>query len=130
MVNRNLTYSLIDANISKKKKTNVTYENLLKKVDEETVTFFNNETDYSNMDGYIALELDYNENYTKKDLEKIAEYYNISKRKKRKADLVEEIVLFELDPVNFEITNRRKTMWFYMEEIMNDNYLSKFLIFN
>ena len=130
MVNRNLTYSLIDANISEKKQTNVTYENLLKKVDEETVTFFNNETDYSNMDGYIALELDYNENYTKKDLEKIAEYYNISKRKKRKADLVEEIVLFELDPVNFEITNRRKTMWFYMEEIMNDNYLSKFLIFN
>jgi len=130
MVNRNLTYSLIDANISEKKETNVTYENLLKKVDEETVTFFNNETDYTNMDGYIALELDYNENYTKKDLEKIAEYYSISKRKKRKADLVEEIVLFELDPVNFEITNRRKTMWFYMEEIMNDNYLSKFLIFN
>ena len=130
MVNRNLTYSLIDANISEKKETNVTYENLLKKVDEETVTFFNNETDYSNMDGYIALELDYNENYTKKDLEKIAEYYSISKRKKRKADLVEEIVLFELDPVNFDITNRRKTMWFYMEEIMNDNYLSKFLIFN
>lgn len=130
MVNRNLTYSLIDANISEKKETNVTYENLLKKVDKETVTFFNNETDYSNMDGYIALELDYNENYTKKDLEKIAEYYSISKRKKKKADLVEEIVLFELDPVNFEITNRRKTMWFYMEEIMNDNYLSKFLIFN
>jgi len=130
MVNRNLTYSLIDANISEKKETNVTYENLLKKVDEETVTFFNDDTDYSNMDGYIALELDYNENYTKKQLEKIAKYYDISKRKKKKIDLVEEIVLFELDPVNFEITNRRKTMWFYMEEIMNDNYLSKFLIFN
>ena len=82
------------------------------------------------MDGYIALELDYNENYNKKDLEKIADYYSISKRKKRKADLVQDIVLFELDPINSDITNRRKTMWFYLQEIMNDNYLSKFLIFN
>ena len=129
MQKKNLSYSLVDANISEKKETNVTYENLVKKVDDETNDFFNNE-DYSNMDSYVALELDYNENYNKKDLEKIADYYSISKRKKRKAELVQDIVLFELDPLNSDITNRRKTMWFYMEEIMNDNYLSKFLIFN
>jgi len=123
-----LSYSLIDANISEKKETNVTYENLIEKVDNETSNFLNE--DFANMDGYIALELDYNENYNKKDLEKIADYYSISKRKKRKADLVQDIVLFELDPINSDITNRRKTMWFYLQEIMNDNYLSKFLIFN
>jgi len=128
MPQKNLSYSLVDANISEKKETNITYENLVEKVDSETINFFNE--DYTNMDGYIALEMDYSENYNKKDLEKIAEYYSISKRKKRKADLVQDIVLFELDPLNSDITNRRKTMWFYMEEIMNDNYLSKFLIFN
>ncbi len=128
MQQKNLSYSLIDANISEKKETNVTYENLVEKVDNETSNFLNE--DFSNMDGYIALELDYNENYNKKELEKIADYYSISKRKKRKADLVQDIVLFELDPMNSDITNRRKTMWFYLQEIMNDNYLSKFLIFN
>lgn len=128
MQQKNLSYSLIDANISEKKETNVTYENLVEKVDNETSIFLND--DFENMDGYIALELDYNENYNKKELEKIADYYSISKRKKRKADLVQDIVLFELDPTNSDITNRRKTLWFYLQEIMNDNYLSKFLIFN
>ena len=128
MQQKNLSYFLIDANISEKKETNVTYENLIEKVDNETSDFLTE--DFTNMDGYIALELDYNENYNKKELEKIADYYSISKRKKRKADLVQDIVLFELDPINSDITNRRKTMWFYLQEIMNDNYLSKFLIFN
>ena len=128
MQQKNLSYSLIDANISEKQETNVTYENLVEKVDNETSDFLNE--DYTNLDGYIALELDYNENYNKKELEKIADYYSISKRKKRKADLVQDIVLFELDPINSDITNRRKTMWFYLQEIMNDNYLSKFIIFN
>ena len=109
MQKKNLSYSLVDANISEKKETNVTYENLVKKVDDETNDFFNNE-DYSNMDSYVALELDYNENYNKKDLEKIADYYSISKRKKRKAELVQDIVLFELDPLNSDITNRRKKL--------------------
>ena len=36
------------------------------------------------MDDYVASELNYNENYTKKQLELIADYYNISKRKKKK----------------------------------------------
>ena len=80
------------------------------------------------MDDYIAAELDFNENYTKKQLEKIADYYQISKRKKRKQELIEEIVIFEKDISNYNITERRKTLWFYMSEIKNDNYLSKFLI--
>ena len=36
------------------------------------------------LDDYVASELDYNENYTKKQLELIADYYEISKRKKRR----------------------------------------------
>ena len=33
--------------------------------------------------------------YTKKQLDRIADYYQIPKRKKKKAELVEEIVIFE-----------------------------------
>ena len=37
-----------------------------------------------NMDDYIALEIDYQTNYLKKDFERIADYYEISKRKKKR----------------------------------------------
>ena len=79
-------------------------------------------------DNIIASELFYDENYTKKDLEKIADYYNISKKKKRKPQLIECIVLFEYS--NEFITNRRKNMWFYISELENDEIMSKYVIFN
>ena len=80
------------------------------------------------LDDYMAAELDYNENYTKKQLDLIAGYYEISKRKKKKVELIEEIVIFEKEPTNYDIMQRRKTLWFYIEEINNDSFLSKFLI--
>ena len=96
--------------------------------DAEKATHLDNADTNFNMDEYIALEIDYNENYKKKELERIADYYEISKRKKRKQKLIEDIVIFEKDESNKEITERRKLLWYYMEEINNDNYLSKFLI--
>lgn len=81
-------------------------------------------------DHIIATELFYNENYTKAELVKIAEYYNISKRKKRKHHLIESIVLFESNIENEFITNKRKTMWFYITELENDEIMSKYVIFN
>ena len=50
------------------------------------------------------------------------------KRKKKKGELIEELVIFEKEPENYDITQRRKTLWFYMDEINNDSFLSKFLI--
>ncbi len=91
------------------------------------------EYDYSmeamaGMDDYIASELDYQTNYIKKDLERIADYYEISKRKKRKDELIEVIVLFEKDPVNIQKVYQRKKLWSYIEEIKKDKYLRQFLI--
>ena len=76
----------------------------------------------------VALELNYSENYTKKQLDRIADYYQIPKRKKKKNELIEEIVIFEQNIANIDIAQHRKTLWYYMDEIKNDNYLSKFLI--
>jgi len=91
------------------------------------------EYDYSNdamagMDDYIASELDYQTNYIKKELERIADYYELSKRKKRKDELIEDIVIYEKDPVNVEKVYQRKKMWRYIEEIKKDKYLRQFLI--
>ena len=131
MSSKNLSFSLIDSNIEEKKQTEVTYDSLVSLVNEQTANLPADEWNVEEgltLDDYVASEIDYNENYTKKQLELIADYYEISKRKKKKAELIEEIVIFEKEPSNYDITQRRKTLWFYMEEINNDSFLSKFLI--
>ena len=129
---KNLKYSLEDANID----SNVCYEDILDKVNEESenceIPIDDNCYEYGMddmyLDQYLTLQVDYNENYKKKELEIIMDYYGLSKRKKRKDELIQDIIIFENSEQNQEIVNRRKTLWYYMEEIKNDNYLSKFLI--
>jgi len=116
--------------IQKKDSAKVTYEELLANVN-STVEHLPSDSDTEiglMMSDYVAQELNYNENYTLKQLYRIAEYYDISKRKKKKIQLIEEIVVFENQPENCEIVNRRATLWSYIEEIKQDKYLSKFLI--
>ena len=80
-----------------------------------------------NMDNYIALELDYNMNYTVEELKHISKYYKISIRKKKKCDLATDIVIYELDPENDDTVYRRKYLWDCINSIKEDKYLSKFL---
>ena len=122
-VSGNLTFSLHE--ISKESdKELVTYNDLIQQVDYMEMC--------SNvaMDDYIAQEVEYDSNYTKKELDKIAEYYEISKRKKKKQELIEDIVIFEKAPENIEVVYTRKKLWSYIEEIKADKYLSKYLIFD
>ena len=129
---KNLRYSLINADMTNKEETNVTYESLLDKVNNEAEDInqynFQDEGQMDYFDEITVNECNYSENYTKKQLELIADYYGIVKRKKKKQDLIEEIVIFEQEPANIEMTQKRKTLWFYMEEIKNDSFLQKFLI--
>ena len=124
----NIRYSLIDDSAINKKisldelKTNVCQAE--EKYNEQKQGDLEMEI-YNNI---IFEEQDYMDNYTRKELDRIADYYNISKRKKKKLQLVEEIVAFENDFLNDEIVNHRKLLWFYVEQIKCDNYLSKFLI--
>jgi|TARA_B100000674_G_C37619641_1_gene813680 hypothetical protein len=117
----NVQFLLQEECNGEKKDSDVTYEDLVKEVDLMEMSTVA-------MDDYIALEIDYQTNYIKKELERIATYYGISKRKKRKDELVEDIVIFEKDPENIEIVYRRKRLWSCIEEIKGDKYLSKFLI--
>ena len=128
----NLQYSLQE---NKKNNDQVSYEDVLQQVDtldealpDLEIEYIYEEEAILGMDDYLASELDYQTNYIKKDLEKIADYYEISKRKKRKDELVEVIVLFEKDPVNIQKVYQRKKLWKYIEEIRKDKYLRQFLI--
>ena len=132
MVEKNLKFSLEEENTQ----NGASYEEILNNVEEESKICKNPidniwgsyGMDDMYMDQFLSLEIDYNENYRKKELEKIMDYYELSKRKKRKEEIIQDIIIFESAEENQEIVNRRKTLWFYMEEIKNDNYLSKFLI--
>lgn len=119
---QNINFSLQEDCKEDSDESLVTYEDLVKEVDLMEMSSL------IGMDDYIASEVDYQTNYLKKDLERIADYYEISKRKKRKDQLIEDIVIFEKDPANIEVVFRRKKLWSYVQEIKDDKYLSKFLI--
>ena len=93
-----------------------------------TMPDFGSLWDFSNHD-WVIDEVNYKENYVKKDLERIAEYYGISKRKKKKDMLIQEIIQFEQNISNWEKTQRRKELWSYIEELKSDKYTSKFIVF-
>ena len=127
MEGKNMFFSLVDADISSKQETTVTYDDLLEQVNSKADSMSQDDVDlYSDL--YFAEVLDYKDNYTKKQLEFIAGYYDIKTRKKKKEELAEEIVIFEKAEENAGLVQRRKMMWFYIDEIANDSYLSKYLI--
>jgi len=117
----NIYYSLEEP---LEKRGKVSYNELLREVDLLELT-----SDHI-LDDYMANEINYSTNYTRKELDRIADYYEISKRKKRKDDIIQDIILFEQEPENIEIVYRRKRLWAYIKEIKDDKYLRKFLIFN
>ena len=82
----------------------------------------------SNVEEYYNLLELYDAEYTKKELIRIAEYYELSRRKKKKSELIDDIVNYEMDVINKEIVEKRKRLWSYIEEIKIDKYLSKYLI--
>tara|TARA_B100000424_G_C22942086_1_gene501290 strand:- start:1532 stop:1930 length:399 start_codon:yes stop_codon:yes gene_type:complete len=77
---------------------------------------------------FFMLEDDYMNNYTKKDLELIADYYDISKRKKKKQELVQDIIIFEQDSMNEDIVDKRKLGWYCLDTIKNDDKLKKYIL--
>ena len=80
-------------------------------------------------DSFVARQLDYQENYTMPELKKIAEYYDISIRKMRKEELVQELVIFESNPDNSETYLKRLEAWFWMKELKKDPKLKQYILF-
>ena len=129
----NLELKLVNSELELKEKTNVTYENLVEDVNNENDKLvdeypYEMYDDESIANQFITQQFYYNDTFTLKELYHIANYYDISKKKKEKAELIDDIIAFELDDENSELVEQRKRLWFYVNEIKNDNYLSKFLI--
>ena len=127
----NLKVELIDADLELKKKTDVTYENLIDEVntesDKKEQNYMETVWDDNLANEFITRQFYYDDNFTVKELHHIANYYEITKRKKKKCELIDDIISFELDDENNEIVETRKRLWFYLNELKNDDYLSKFI---
>lgn len=129
---QNIKYSLKEYNKNNKEEVGLTFdelENFIEEKEKEISSSYEEYDDnYSEM--FFLLEQEYNENYTKKELELIAGYYEISKRKKKKLDLIQEIIIFEQNNLNYDIVEKRKLHWFYLEQLREDPYLKQFIIIN
>ena len=71
------------------------YDKDIEEINNEIEKIKLEENDFSDYDSAYAQILDYKTNYLKKDLIKIAEYYDIDIRKKTKNILIEDILSFE-----------------------------------
>lgn len=82
---------------------------------------------YSNDDELYTSMIDYEKNYTVKQLQLIAEYYGLKIKKMKKEDLICEILLFEEKNENTKIVFQRMEFWYYMKELKNDKFMKKFI---
>jgi len=122
----NLTYKIKENNSDKEE---IDIESLMAEVNEKhKVTI---KDDYNVIpDTLIALELDYNTNYNIKQLGQILDYYGISKRKLKKDELIQIIILYETDNNNLHIVENRKRLWENIQELKDNHYFSKFILFS
>ena len=93
--------------------------------------FFLYELEYNN-DVRMSQVVNYNENYNVKDLITICDYYGLAKeiKKLNKNDIVYFLVNFENNIINNSIVEKRKKLWNYMNELKNDKFMKKFVIWN
>jgi len=98
-------------------------------IDNITVDDFVN--DYAlDMDGLLASQINYADNYTVKDLCLIMDYYQLNKRKLKKGDLVEKITDYELNPENMGHFQERIRLWENFNELKQHSFFKKYILFN
>jgi hypothetical protein len=93
-----------------------------------------NENDYNiiNYELFIPEMMNYQYNYTIKELLQICDYYGFSKKLKNyklnKEQIIKFLVGFESNPENSEIVFKRQNMWFYINELKSDKFMKKFIL--
>ena len=96
-----------------------------------TISELNNETisdsnDVNNDKLDISLLL-YN-TYSVKQLNYIMQYYNISRGRMCKDEIIQSIIIFETDENNINIVSKRKYLWNMVAQLKNDEFFAKYVI--
>jgi hypothetical protein len=81
---------------------------------------------------FLSNFVNYSENFTVKELLIICEYYGVLKEiksnKYNKEQIIHFLVSFEANEENSDIVFKRKNMWFYMNELKNDKFMKKYVL--
>lgn len=101
---------------------------LLKEFHDLDSSFYNDNNNTSELNQY------YSETFTVPKLLKICEYYGFLKyvkmAKYKKPDIIDAILMFEMDENNNEIVTKRQQLWATMEDLANDKFMKKYIIWN
>ena len=116
----NVSYDIIEKNNDRE---NIDINEIIDLVNKNSIT--NHDI---NMDSIIASEIDYCNNYNIKSLGKILDFYGICKRKLRKDEMVQSIILFETEICNYELVKERKRLWMNFQELKEHSFFNKFMI--
>tara|TARA_B110000483_G_C18086067_1_gene500032 strand:- start:610 stop:996 length:387 start_codon:yes stop_codon:yes gene_type:complete len=98
----------------------------------ETIeNIINNDNDIditdNNSDTTMAMQLEYSLNFNVKQLKCIANYYKINTRNMKKDEIIENIILFEVSEENQTTVYTRKRLWYFVEELKNDEYFNNII---
>jgi len=120
---KDITISYYFEEIEKQEENNFNIEELMAEIQD---------TEIEDNDLMIPQMINYNENLTVKQLLIICEYYGFAKEIKmnkfNKEQIINFLVSFESDPNNSDIVCKRQNMWFYINELKNDKFMKKFVL--
>jgi tRNA 2-selenouridine synthase SelU len=95
---------------------------------ENTKMKYNIEEIMNQIEGSEKLSTNCYEKMTNKELLLICEYYGVKAKKMTKEHIIHCLDEFEKDVSNAQIVHHRQTMWLYMNELKNDKFMKKFVI--
>jgi hypothetical protein len=85
-----------------------------------------------NDDLIIPQIINYRENFTVKELLLICDYYGIAKELKsnkcNKHEIIQFLVIYESNLINSDIVFKRQNMWFFINELKNDKFMKKYVL--
>lgn len=92
--------------------------------------FEGDDEEVDNEVGQIYAAHQYDATFNVKDLLKICEYYGIHKQcqKYKKMEVIYAILLYENDLTNTHLVEKRKEFWRYMEELKQDKFMKRFVV--
>jgi hypothetical protein len=106
--------------------TNVDFEEIMSNFENE---MFN---DYESENIVASQILNYQMNFTIKQLVVICDYYGISKEiklnKATKMEIINTLVYFENNSINEDVVLKRQNLWFYLNELKNDKIMKKYVL--
>ena len=107
-------------------------EKLLSNIDSmenliNNTSLYDSENNENNENTTMAIQIEYELNYTVKQLKYISEYYNIDTRKLKKSEIIDNIILFEMEDENQTIIYTRKRLWYFVEELKNDHFFDNII---